>query len=128
VCCIFDINNGVLLLPLCNCIFSSLIFCHILSFTPFSPWRSPSRFVSTIYTPFVSKPQIYTIIYLWTHFSANFFLFWFYDSSDVKYYSFQFIKCKDGSKSFSKDRLNDNFCDCSDGTDEPGMLIIFNKI
>ncbi|WJX44621.1 Glucosidase 2 subunit beta [Trifolium repens] len=39
---------------------------------------------------------------------------------DVKYYSFQFIKCKDGSKSFSKDRLNDNFCDCSDGTDEPG--------
>lgn len=39
---------------------------------------------------------------------------------DVKYYSSEFIKCKDGSKSFSKDRLNDNFCDCSDGTDEPG--------
>ncbi|KAL8472537.1 hypothetical protein ACS0TY_029662 [Phlomoides rotata] len=26
---------------------------------------------------------------------------------------------KDGSKSFTKDRLNDNFCDCADGTDEP---------
>ncbi|CAJ2645715.1 unnamed protein product [Trifolium pratense] len=40
---------------------------------------------------------------------------------DEKYYSSQFIKCKDGSKSFSRDhRLNDNFCDCSDGTDEPG--------
>ncbi|GAU22607.1 hypothetical protein TSUD_135070, partial [Trifolium subterraneum] len=39
---------------------------------------------------------------------------------DEKYYSSQSIKCKDGSKSFSRDRLNDNFCDCSDGTDEPG--------
>ncbi|GAU22606.1 hypothetical protein TSUD_135060 [Trifolium subterraneum] len=38
---------------------------------------------------------------------------------DEKYYSSQSIKCKDGSKSFSRDRLNDNFCDCSDGTDEP---------
>ncbi|PQQ01106.1 glucosidase 2 subunit beta [Prunus yedoensis var. nudiflora] len=27
------------------------------------------------------------------------------------------IKCKDNSKSFSRDRLNDNFCDCVDGTD-----------
>ncbi|MED6160254.1 Glucosidase 2 subunit beta [Stylosanthes scabra] len=39
---------------------------------------------------------------------------------DEKYYSSEIIKCKDGSKSFSKDRLNDNFCDCPDGTDEPG--------
>ncbi|KAL1363120.1 hypothetical protein AAHE18_03G128300 [Arachis hypogaea] len=39
---------------------------------------------------------------------------------DEKYYSSEVIKCKDGSKSFSKDRLNDNFCDCPDGTDEPG--------
>ncbi|XP_052114577.1 glucosidase 2 subunit beta isoform X2 [Arachis duranensis] len=38
---------------------------------------------------------------------------------DEKYYSSEVIKCKDGSKSFSKDRLNDNFCDCPDGTDEP---------
>ncbi|XP_073157273.1 glucosidase 2 subunit beta isoform X2 [Henckelia pumila] len=39
---------------------------------------------------------------------------------DERYYLEDFIKCKDGSKSFSRDRLNDNFCDCSDGTDEPG--------
>ncbi|KAD7478141.1 hypothetical protein E3N88_01277 [Mikania micrantha] len=30
------------------------------------------------------------------------------------------IKCKDGSKSFTKAQLNDDFCDCFDGTDEPG--------
>ncbi|KAL4578355.1 hypothetical protein LXL04_014477 [Taraxacum kok-saghyz] len=30
------------------------------------------------------------------------------------------IKCKDGSKTFTKSQLNDDFCDCSDGTDEPG--------
>ncbi|KAL2457413.1 Glucosidase 2 subunit beta [Abeliophyllum distichum] len=30
------------------------------------------------------------------------------------------IKCKDGSKKFSKSQLNDDFCDCPDGTDEPG--------
>lgn len=30
------------------------------------------------------------------------------------------IFCKDGSKSFPRSRLNDNFCDCADGTDEPG--------
>ncbi|KAL3529815.1 hypothetical protein ACH5RR_009137 [Cinchona calisaya] len=30
------------------------------------------------------------------------------------------IKCKDGSKKFSKSQLNDDFCDCPDGSDEPG--------
>ncbi|KAJ4729705.1 Glucosidase 2 subunit beta [Melia azedarach] len=39
---------------------------------------------------------------------------------DEKYFSVEVIKCKDGSKSFTRDRLNDNFCDCIDGTDEPG--------
>ncbi|KAK4438753.1 Glucosidase 2 subunit beta [Sesamum alatum] len=39
---------------------------------------------------------------------------------DEKYYDAELIKCKDGSKSFTRDRLNDNFCDCADGTDEPG--------
>ncbi|XP_019449053.1 PREDICTED: glucosidase 2 subunit beta [Lupinus angustifolius] len=39
---------------------------------------------------------------------------------DERYYSSEVIKCKDGSKSFSRDHLNDNFCDCPDGTDEPG--------
>ncbi|XP_038887466.1 glucosidase 2 subunit beta [Benincasa hispida] len=39
---------------------------------------------------------------------------------DEKYYYSEVIKCKDGSKSFTIDRLNDDFCDCVDGTDEPG--------
>ncbi|KAK6145052.1 hypothetical protein DH2020_021872 [Rehmannia glutinosa] len=30
------------------------------------------------------------------------------------------IKCKDGSKKFNKSQLNDDFCDCPDGSDEPG--------
>ncbi|KAE9597331.1 putative mannose-6-phosphate receptor binding domain, glucosidase 2 subunit beta [Lupinus albus] len=37
----------------------------------------------------------------------------YYKSSDV-------IKCKDGSAKFTKEQLNDDFCDCFDGTDEPG--------
>ncbi|XP_078151753.1 kinase C substrate, heavy chain-like protein [Carex rostrata] len=40
---------------------------------------------------------------------------------DEKYYfDGAVIRCRDGSGSFSRDRLNDGFCDCSDGTDEPG--------
>uniref|UniRef100_A0A0D6QX17 Glucosidase 2 subunit beta n=1 Tax=Araucaria cunninghamii TaxID=56994 RepID=A0A0D6QX17_ARACU len=39
---------------------------------------------------------------------------------DEKYFLSERIKCKDGSKAFSQNRLNDDFCDCPDGTDEPG--------
>lgn len=39
---------------------------------------------------------------------------------DVKYFESDLIQCKDGSNSFYKDHLNDDFCDCLDGTDEPG--------
>ncbi|XP_050383083.1 glucosidase 2 subunit beta [Argentina anserina] len=39
---------------------------------------------------------------------------------DEKYFAREVIMCKDNSKSFPRDRLNDNFCDCADGTDEPG--------
>ncbi|XP_039034351.1 glucosidase 2 subunit beta-like isoform X3 [Hibiscus syriacus] len=41
---------------------------------------------------------------------------------DLNYYksSSDIIKCKDGSGKFSKSQLNDDFCDCPDGTDEPG--------
>lgn len=40
---------------------------------------------------------------------------------DEKYYkSSDVIRCKDGSANFNKDQLNDDFCDCPDGTDEPG--------
>ncbi|XP_018682318.1 glucosidase 2 subunit beta-like isoform X2 [Musa acuminata AAA Group] len=39
---------------------------------------------------------------------------------DEGYYKSDVIKCKDGSKKFTKQQLNDEFCDCPDGTDEPG--------
>lgn len=39
---------------------------------------------------------------------------------DEKLFQSERIKCKDGSKTFSRERLNDDFCDCADGTDEPG--------
>ncbi|KAL4384547.1 hypothetical protein GQ457_15G029210 [Hibiscus cannabinus] len=41
---------------------------------------------------------------------------------DLNYYesSSDTIKCRDGSGEFSKSQLNDDFCDCLDGTDEPG--------
>ncbi|XP_050208439.1 glucosidase 2 subunit beta [Mercurialis annua] len=39
---------------------------------------------------------------------------------DENYFDSSVIKCKDGSKSFGRERLNDDFCDCVDGTDEPG--------
>lgn len=40
---------------------------------------------------------------------------------DEKYYkSSEVIRCKDGSKKFGRAQLNDDFCDCPDGTDEPG--------
>ncbi|XP_028759729.1 glucosidase 2 subunit beta [Neltuma alba] len=40
---------------------------------------------------------------------------------DLEYYkSSAVILCKDGSKEFTKAQLNDDFCDCPDGTDEPG--------
>ncbi|XP_024987987.1 glucosidase 2 subunit beta [Cynara cardunculus var. scolymus] len=39
---------------------------------------------------------------------------------DEKYFVSEVIKCKDGSNSFTRDRINDEFCDCIDGTDEPG--------
>lgn len=39
---------------------------------------------------------------------------------DERYFTSEVIKCKDGSNSFTRDRINDEFCDCVDGTDEPG--------
>ncbi|XP_015578681.1 glucosidase 2 subunit beta isoform X1 [Ricinus communis] len=39
---------------------------------------------------------------------------------DEDYFKPEFIKCKNGSKKFTRAQLNDDFCDCPDGTDEPG--------
>uniref|UniRef100_A0A2P2KRV5 Uncharacterized protein MANES_16G035100 n=1 Tax=Rhizophora mucronata TaxID=61149 RepID=A0A2P2KRV5_RHIMU len=42
------------------------------------------------------------------------------DEDYFKISSSDMIKCKDGSKKFTKAQLNDDFCDCPDATDEPG--------
>ncbi|KAM1217145.1 hypothetical protein ACFX2I_013356 [Malus domestica] len=43
------------------------------------------------------------------------------------YKSSEIIKCKDGSKKFSRAQLNDNFCDCPDGTTSLALLLIFSS-
>jgi hypothetical protein len=35
--------------------------------------------------------------------------------------------CKDGSQTVSRSSVNDDFCDCADGSDEPGMVIVFGQ-
>ncbi|KAL6614511.1 hypothetical protein ACP70R_036781 [Stipagrostis hirtigluma subsp. patula] len=39
---------------------------------------------------------------------------------DEAYFAPQVIACRDGTGYFPRSRLNDGFCDCPDGTDEPG--------
>ncbi|KAL5228913.1 hypothetical protein ABZP36_017178 [Zizania latifolia] len=39
---------------------------------------------------------------------------------DEAYFRGGVIRCRDGSGKFTRDKLNDDFCDCTDGTDEPG--------
>ncbi|CAI7870208.1 unnamed protein product [Closterium sp. NIES-53] len=39
---------------------------------------------------------------------------------DVAYFSGNEVRCRDGSRSVAVQRVNDDFCDCADGTDEPG--------
>lgn len=34
------------------------------------------------------------------------------------------FKCFDGSARVSADRVNDDFCDCADGSDEPGASAV----
>ena len=42
---------------------------------------------------------------------------------DEAYFATQVIACRDGSFSFPRSRLNDGYCDCVDGTDEPGLCL-----
>lgn len=42
---------------------------------------------------------------------------------DEAYFAKQVIACRDGSGSFPRSRLNDGYCDCADGTDEPGLCL-----
>ncbi|KAF8413800.1 hypothetical protein HHK36_001793 [Tetracentron sinense] len=66
-----------------------------------SPWNPPTRFSLSLS---LSPPNL-------DHISVV---------AEEKNFASEVIKCKDGTKSFTRARLNDGFCDCSDGTDEPG--------
>ena len=48
----------------------------------------------------------------------------FPSTADITYYtSSSTIKCRDNSKVLEADRINDDFCDCLDGSDEPGRML-----
>lgn len=57
-----------------------------------------------------------------TNFSLNLTLTSSFCFTDEKYFASDVINCKDGSNYFTRDRINDDFCDCVDGTDEPGIF------
>ncbi|KAH6823714.1 calmodulin-binding protein [Perilla frutescens var. hirtella] len=65
-----------------------------------------------------------SIILLLTRSAASTEFFVGVSPEDESYYkglaSSTAIKCKDGSKKFNKSQFNDDFCDCPDGSDEPG--------
>eukprot|EP00897_Mesotaenium_endlicherianum_P002647 jgi/Mesen1/240/ME1142463C07567 len=42
------------------------------------------------------------------------------DPADKAFFAGKKISCRDGSKEIPIQQVNDNFCDCADGTDEPG--------
>jgi hypothetical protein len=44
-------------------------------------------------------------------------------AADEAYFAPQVIACRDGSGYFPRNRLNDGYCDCADGTDEPGICL-----
>lgn len=45
---------------------------------------------------------------------------------DRQYFSGKTVRCRDGSKEVPAERVNDDFCDCADGTDEPGTAACAN--
>lgn len=97
------------------------IFCSILLLR--SAIVLSENLIGVAPTGLFSTPIIDQLNELLFFFHSNLILFCW---TDKEYYSSGTIKCKDGSKSFTKSQLNDDFCDCSDGTDEPGFTSFFS--
>jgi hypothetical protein len=119
------LNMGFSLISLVLCLFfvRSPVAVRSVSASPHPPLKDPFIGIAPEGRPIVSFQNLSVPA------SFSFFLFIFnlvlFITTDEKYYktSSDFIKCKDGSKKFSKAQLNDDFCDCPDGTDEPGSSL-----
>ena len=72
-----------------------LLLGHVLSFFPFT--KTTESNVETVLTGVRGVPE-----YLQSKYEKETFT------------------CDGGTKTYSKDEINDSFCDCSDGSDEPG--------
>ena len=42
----------------------------------------------------------------------------------LSYTELQLFTCKDGSRTLSIGQVNDDYCDCDDGSDEPGTCML----
>lgn len=77
---------------------------------------------------FFFNSYMFLINMIWMWKSDFFFLlggiFGIYPDENYYQTSSDTIKCKDGSNKFTKAQLNDDFCDCPDGTDEPGPVLL----
>ncbi|RDY14840.1 Glucosidase 2 subunit beta, partial [Mucuna pruriens] len=102
----------------------ALVLVSCASFSASSKLKDPFLGIA----PEGPSPSRTTFITIVFYFIYIFTLFWFrlkkygllFLADDKYYKSSDVIKCKDGSGKFNKAQLNDDFCDCADGTDEPG--------
>ena len=114
-----------LLFAFAACCFSqpSLLGVHPLGRCPSNPFASKHQSLNLFSSGCATQVKHCSTIKPFCCYLCIFIILNWCLGADEKYYSSEVIKCKDGSKSFSRDRLNDNFCDCPDGTDEPGMYL-----
>lgn len=110
------------------------ILCTVLALAPIvgsvSSPKHQFRGISpqgTLLSVIPQSTQIYNSSLVYFYFSKYFWTLRIRSEFDNKnvdemyYKSSDTIKCRDGSNKFSKAQLNDDYCDCPDGTDEPGI-------
>lgn len=119
---------GIISLVLCLCSLSliSPIVVRSVSAYPLHP-KDPIFGIAPEGPPLVCFLSSH-YLFAFCHFQFNVGIFFY--TADEKYYktSSDLVSCKDGSKKFTKAQLNDDFCDCPDGTDEPGSSLYFLRV